>query len=183
MQDRLLLWRRLIAGPASDSFVLKRQNKFELERFVADPQPSPSTEANGSPALTKTEAAAWRRRVTSSLANAFVRQGNWRLALTLLEAMGEEECSPVVPEPGVDTACCGKDGTPTAAQVGAFRVEVLSRIGRVFLQLGALKDAEVYFRRAAEVVMGRGNGDGGDDDPRVSACGGGTFSGEVLLWF
>lgn len=173
----------MIAGPASDSFFLKYQNKFELERYVAGPQPSPSTEANGSPALTKAEAAAWRLRVTSSLANAFVGQGNWRLALTLLEEMGEEECSPVVTERGVDAACCGKDGTPTAAHVGAFRVEVLSRIGRVFLQLGALKDAEVYFRRAAEAVMGREDGDGGDDDPRVSVCGEGAFWGELLLLF
>lgn len=150
--------------------------KFELEEFSSNPQPSPSTEADGAPALTKGEAAAWRRRVVSSLANAFVGQGNWRLALGLLEAMGEEECSSAVAERGqgvgVDGSCCGEDGVSTtaaaAAEVAALRVELLSRIGRVFLQLGALKDAEVYFRRAAEAVEEREDGDG-EDDPRVSA--------------
>lgn len=89
--------------------------------------------------------------------------------------MGEEECSSAVTEGGVGAACRGKGGARTAAQVEACRVEMLSRIGRIFLQLGALKDAEVYFRRAAKAVVGREDGGGGDDDPRVSTCVGGTF--------
>lgn len=103
--------------------------------------------------------AEWRRRVVISLANVFVRRGSWRLALGLLEAMGEEYAS---------SACTEKDrwenGTvPEHAVVAgnAIRVDMLTRIGRVFLQFGALEDAEVYFLRAEEAAMEPAN------DPRV----------------
>lgn len=105
----------------------------------------------------------WRRRVTSSLANVFVRRGNWRLALGLLDAMGEEQCA---------RAACTGDAVDGASLMGAgiggqaavcdVRVELLSRIGRVFLQFGALGDAEVYFGRAEESAVVR------EDNPRVS---------------
>lgn len=116
--------------------------------------------------LTASDVAEWRRRVVVSLANVFVRRGSWRLALGLLEAMGEEYAS---------SARIGKylgeDGTVPeraviagSATVAAIRVDVLTRIGRVFLQFGALEDAEVYFRRAEETATEPAN------DPRVRIC-------------
>lgn len=75
----------------------------------------------------------------STLANVFVMRGNWRLALDLLETMGEET---------EGNANVGRgSGTESTC-----RVELLSRIGRVFLQFGALKDSEIYFRCAEEIV-------------------------------
>lgn len=155
-------------------------HKSELEGITATSvcPASPSTEDGGALALTVEEATIWRRRVTSSLANAFVRRGNWRQALGLLEAIGEEQCAPA---PRYGDAAVGNDretalteeGAPAVeggavggvtgeAAVSTFRVEVLSRIGRVFLQFGALRDAEVYFLRAEEAS------DSPDDSPRVS---------------
>lgn len=145
---------------------------------------SPSTEDGGALALTVEEATIWRRRVTSSLANAFVRRGNWRQALGLLEAIGEDQCSSA---PRFDTGST-EEGTPTVeggpvggagavgeAAVSTFRVEVLSRIGRVFLQFGALKDAEVYLHRAEEASVSP------DDSPRVSQTRGGHCRGYPYL--
>lgn len=114
----------------------------------------------------------------STLANTFVSRGNWRLALGLLEAMGEEACAP---EATIVKCCRDVNESEEAlgarkreqgeGVVSACRVEVLSRIGRVFLQFGALKDAEVYFRRAEEaVVVRRGErySQAAGDNPRVS---------------
>lgn len=158
-------------------------HKSELEGITAGTSASfasSATEDGGALALTVEEATIWRRRVSSSLANAFVRRGNWRQALGLLEAIGEEQC---LPAPHSEDAAGGNGGETTPTEEGAptvgsgavgglgvvgeaavstFRVEVLSRIARVFLQLGALKDAEVYFLRAEEAS------DSPDDSPRVS---------------
>lgn len=117
--------------------------------------------------LTVAEAVAWRRRVMSSLVNSFVGRGNWRLALALLEEMGKEQCGT-----GALAATGGAaESHPpaVAATDDALRVEVLSRIGRVFLQFGSLEDAEVYFRRAEEAAAVEG---AREDNPRVShrAC-------------
>lgn len=163
-------------------------HKAELEGITAGTSASsasPATEDGGALALTAEEATIWRRRVSSSLANAFVRRGNWRQALGLLEAIGEEQC---LPAPRSEDAAGGNgsettpigEGAPTVeggavggvgvvgeAAVSTFRVEVLSRIGRVFLQFGAVKDAEVYFLRAEEAS------DSPDDSPRVSQTWGG----------
>lgn len=164
--------------------------KSELEGIIAASSgaaaaSTSSAEDGGAVLLTVEEATIWRRRVTSSLANAFVRRGNWRQALGLLEAIGEEQCPPS--PPSGNAAADGNEsetallegGAPTAeggavegggvageaAAVDTFRVEVLSRIGRVFLQLGALKDAEVYFHRAEEASLSP------EDSPRVSHTG------------
>lgn len=153
-------------------------HKSELEGITAAVTSASSTEDGGAVPLAAEEATIWRRRVTSSLANAFVRRGNWRQALGLLEAIGEEQC-PSAPRTtgGNDSETAQTEGGVPAVEGGAvegegfvgesravstFRVEVLSRIGRVFLQLGALKDAEVYFHRAEEASLSP------DNSPRVS---------------
>lgn len=51
----------------------------------------------------------------------------------------------------------------SASKVVAARVEILSRIARVFLQFGSLRDAEVYFVRAERAAGTQ------EDNPRVSA--------------
>lgn len=115
----------------------------------------------------------------SCLANLFVRRGNWRLALGMLEAVGEDQCCPavrlgdateavpVVAGPNVEGGEAkgtevGKEAEDEEEATAAFRVELLSRIGRVFLQFGALEDAQVYFRRANQASGVR------QDNPRVS---------------
>lgn len=106
----------------------------------------------------------------SALANMFVSRGNWRLALGILETMGEEACAPLGQSEGSINAGVGVVGGG-GARSSACRVEVLSRIGRIFLQFGALKDAEVYFRRAEEAVpLEREGGNTGHvgDNARVS---------------
>lgn len=125
--------------------------------------------------LTVAEAIAWRRRVMSSLVNTFVGRGNWRLALGLLEDLGKERCS----ASSGDTSSLGRS-PPESSAPGrgeaqppqtaeatddALRVEALSRIGRVFLQFGSLRDAEIYFRRAEEAAAAEG---AREDHPRVS---------------
>lgn len=165
-------------------------HKSELEGIAAGTSASsasPTTEDSGTGtlALTVEEAAIWRRRVTSSLANAFVRRGNWRQALGLLEAIGEEQCSSAPRSgdatggnasetapteegaPAVEDGAVGGTGVVGEEAVSTLRVEVLSRIGRVFLQFGAVKDAEVYFLRAEDAL------DSPDDSPRVSKSYGG----------
>lgn len=142
-------------------------SKVDLEEIMSPGFANPSSADGGeSSTLTAAVAAEWRRRVVVSLANVFVRRGSWRLALGLLEAMGEEYAS---------SARIGKDrwedGTMPvraviegSAMVAAIRVDVLTRIGRVFLQFGALKDAEVYFNRAEETALEPAN------DSRVRIC-------------
>lgn len=136
--------------------------------------------------LNAEDAVAWRRRVMSSLVNTFVGRGNWRLALGLLEDLGKEQCST-----GASAAMGGTgDSSPPVATDDALRVDVLSRIGRVFLQFGSLQDAEVYFRRAEEAAAAEG---AKEDNPRVSqsscSCPSGTSArtarvqANSLTWF
>lgn len=128
--------------------ILPTAYQLELEGLIAaaaatatpPSQPAPDGTSGRTLPLTVDQASVWRRRVMSTLANVFVMRGNWRLALDLLETMGEETEG--------NAASVGRgNGTGSTC-----RVELLSRIGRVFLQFGALKDAEIYFRCAEEVV-------------------------------
>lgn len=138
--------------------------QFELEGVIAacygdaaraaaaaTPTPTPTSAAV---TLTVAEAITWRRRVMSCLVNTFVGRGNWRQALELLEDLGKEQCS------------SSSSRTSSTAAGGALRVELLSRVGRVFLQFGSLGDAEVYFRRAEKAAEAMGGTKEGN--PRVS---------------
>ncbi|CAM9686740.1 unnamed protein product [Ectocarpus sp. 8 AP-2014] len=152
--------------------------KFELEGVIAagdgpnSSAPSPSEdgmEARTAAAagttttttVTVAEATTWRRRVMLNLVNMFVGRGNWRMALGLLEDLGEDQCgersTPACSSSSHEevTAAAGEEGA--RASVDNVRVELLSRIGRVFLQFGSLEDAEVYFRRAEAAAAAAGS--------------------------
>ncbi|CAM9330233.1 unnamed protein product [Ectocarpus sp. 4 AP-2014] len=150
--------------------------KFELEGVIAAGDgpssfaPSPSedgmeatTTAAAAPTTTVTvvEATTWRRRVMLNLVNMFVGRGNWRMALGLLEDLGEDQCSerstPACSSSSHEevTGAAGEEGA--WAPVDDLRVELLSRIGRVFLQFGSVEDAEVYFRRAEAAAAEAGS--------------------------
>ncbi|CAM9831498.1 unnamed protein product [Scytosiphon promiscuus] len=141
--------------------------KFELERVisadesssVSTPSPSSATDDDadavpattatkpmaGGATLTAAEAIVWRRRAISSLVNTFVGRGNWRLALGLLDTLGEEQCGTRASAADCSSPLHHSAAASSEAAVGVLRVELLSRIGRVFLQFGSLKDAEIYF--------------------------------------
>ena len=87
--------------------------------------------------FTTDEAQLWWRRVTMSLVNAAVRTGNFRVALIGLDSLRRR---------------------PSASP--AYDVELLSRIGKVFLQMGDIDSAHDFFARA-EVI------DGATPSPRV----------------
>lgn len=141
--------------------------------------------------LSTAEARVWRRRVISALANTFVRRGDWRLALDLLETLGKEVCTPAAAcdhdDDGGGGAGDTSAGDPSRdgvtahhreSVISASRVEVLSRIGRIFLQIGAIKDAELFFRRAEEAVAAGDAGDGQavGDNARVRPRAAASFS-------
>lgn len=79
------------------------------------------------------------------------------------DARGDSENRPTEEAQVVEGADVASTGIVGEKAADAYRVEVLSRIGRVFLQFGALRDAEVYFRRAEEAAGLP------EDNPRVSA--------------
>jgi tetratricopeptide (TPR) repeat protein len=86
--------------------------------------------------LTEKKQTAWLPCVDNALANAFIRGSEWRLALHALDNI--LECLPVAtrafhPEESTD------------ALSGAFKCEVLSRQGRIMLQIGALLEASTLF--------------------------------------
>lgn len=128
--------------------------------------PTPTTNS-AAVTVTVAEAITWRRRVMSGLVNTFVGRGNWRLALGLLEDLGREQCSSSSSS-GNRTSSTAATGEKEAAAGDALRVELLSRIGRVFLQFGSLEDAEVYFRRAEKAAAAAATEGAKEDNPRVS---------------
>jgi len=75
------------------------------------------------------ESLLWWRRVTMSMVNTAVRMGSWSVALALLEKLRRRV-------------------TPGSPHHVAYEVEVLSRIGKVFLQMGNLDEALRFFNYA-----------------------------------
>jgi tetratricopeptide (TPR) repeat protein len=79
---------------------------------------------------------AWLPCVDNALANAFVRRKEWRLALHALDTILEFL-------PDATRAFYPEENTDTLS--GAFKCEVLSRQGRIMLQIGALLEASTLF--------------------------------------
>lgn len=161
--------------------------QFELEAVIAAGDDGAASTAAAAPTptsaavtITAAEAIKWRRRVMSGIVNTFVGRGNWRLALGLLEDLGNEQCGNSKSTSSTvatgDRAVAGvlTGSGQEAGATGALRVELLSRIGRIFLQFGSLEDAEVYFHRAEEAVAATGCAK--EDNPRVSLSVGWSLS-------
>jgi tetratricopeptide (TPR) repeat protein len=79
------------------------------------------------------EARLWARRATMSACNAAVRTSNWRVALVALESLRPLSLTP----------------SRVPLEVSSLEVEVLSRMGKVFLQMGQLDEASRFFAQAA----------------------------------
>ena len=95
-------------------------------------------------------------QVEHALANAFVRLKDWRMALASLEGMVQ-----IVPE-----ACRfarksfkTNKNDDTDRQERAYKCEILSRQGLIFLQLGALQEASQIFEQAKTVWEGATEGE------------------------
>ncbi|CAN0523062.1 unnamed protein product, partial [Ectocarpus sp. 12 AP-2014] len=146
----------IAAGDAPSSFApLPSEDGMEATTTAA------AAAATTATTVTVAEATTWRRRVMLNLVNMFVGRGNWRMALGLLEDLGEDQCGERSPPAcsssshEEETGEAGEEGA--RAPVDDLRVELLSRIGRVFLQFGSLEDAELYFRRAEAAAAAAGS--------------------------
>ena len=114
---------------------------------LAEPSAEPSA---ASAVLPPAEALLWWRRVTMSLVNASVRTGNWRTALIMLEELRVRNKPPSV----AATSAPANSMSPPPVTF-AYDMEILSRIGRVFLQMGNLDEAATFFGRAAKIDAAR----------------------------
>jgi tetratricopeptide (TPR) repeat protein len=88
------------------------------------------------------ESLLWWRRVTMSMVNTAVRMGSWSVALALLEKLRRRAT------PGTPQFFEGVESLSSVQSKVAYEVEVLSRIGKVFLQMGNLDGALRFFNYA-----------------------------------
>ena len=89
----------------------------------------------------------WITSVNNALANTFLRQGEWRLALGSLDQI--LELIPSASKYEVETKFNFSDEQMAlSVLIAAYSCEVLSRQGRALLQVGALPEAEERFGRA-----------------------------------
>jgi tetratricopeptide (TPR) repeat protein len=90
----------------------------------------------------------WLASVDNALANMFLRQGEWRLALGSLDRMME-----LVPAATESELRSTFSNSPNAAEIKsllitAYKCEILSRQGRALLQVGALPQVAQVFEWA-----------------------------------
>lgn len=90
--------------------------------------------------LDKKDQNEWVLRVDHALVNTFVRQKDWRMALVTLDHMLDQLNS--VADVNLATG---------------YRVEILSRQGRIFLQAGGIEEARILMNRAKEAATTIGN--------------------------
>lgn len=81
---------------------------------------------------------AWLPSVNNALANAFLRRNEWRLALHALDNI-------IISLPDATRAFYPEEHIDNLS--GAFKCEVLSRQGRIMLQIGALLEASTLFEQ------------------------------------
>jgi len=106
------------------------------------------------------EAQAWQRRVRLSLINLFLYQHSFRLALGQLEEILQELAPSLPGEPQDSPSTAIKDRAPPA-ELHRCRMEIYSRMGKIFLQMGNLQDAKLNFQKAEEEDIQRANIDSG----------------------
>jgi len=99
--------------------------------------------ASSHPVMTSGEARLWARRVTMSICNAAVRTSKWRVALVALESLRPSSSS--------------GDSDELGPLEVSLQVEMLSRIGKVFLQMGQLEEASNFLAQAAATGEGHKN--------------------------
>ena len=97
------------------------------------------------------EDALWLVNVDNALANMFLRQSRWRLALGSLDRI--LELIPAATKRYVDSnySEVGNAAELEQCLAAAFRCEILSRRGRILLQLGALPEVANVFESAQNV--------------------------------
>jgi tetratricopeptide (TPR) repeat protein len=110
------------------------------ERDNEEPNPDGASGA----LMTSSEARLWARRVTMSICNAAVRTSKWRVALVALEALRPN-------------AAFGAKEEELGPLEVSLEVEMLSRIGKVFLQMGQLEEAANFLAQAAAAGEGHKN--------------------------
>ena len=95
--------------------------------------------------------AAWLTTVDNALANMFLRQSQWRLALGSMDRIVER-----IPAATKHYVTQNYPKTSNSAEMeeilaAAFQCEILSRQGRTFLQIGALPQAATTFAAATQL--------------------------------
>lgn len=90
----------------------------------------------------------WLTSINNALCNAFIRQSEWRLALVSLDEMRLNVGGMIDWEISQedDALSLHRDGL-----VAALDAEILSRQGRILLQVGALPEARILFDRAKTI--------------------------------
>lgn len=97
--------------------------------------------------ISREEAVIWRRRLCTSLASAFQGLGKWRPALAQLRSLDEDL------RDAMSTNTVGSVSKKQSA-LRTARCEVLSRMGRLFLQLGDVHQASALFTKASAEATG-----------------------------
>ena len=90
----------------------------------------------------------WIASLDNALANTYIRRGEWRLALGALDRMIDlvpEVVQAEVRSLGVES------GEQVSFWVKAYIAEILSRQGRIFLQIGGLAEAKEVFGAAKTI--------------------------------
>jgi tetratricopeptide (TPR) repeat protein len=97
------------------------------------------------------EEAVWLTTIDNALANLFLRQSNWRLALGSMDRILEQ--IPLAAQQYVKQNYPNTTNSDEKEEIlaAAFRCEILSRQGRTLLQIGALPEVTVTFEAATQV--------------------------------
>lgn len=88
----------------------------------------------------------WMASLDGALANSYIRRGQWRLALGALDRM--IDLVPKVVSAEIQSLLGTDHEALAKLWTKAYRVELLSREGRIFLQIGGLQEAKQLFAAA-----------------------------------
>lgn len=125
-------------GPGSQEACLdglgRLQRRLNARAYDTNNADSGADSTNNNPVMTSSEARLWARRVTMSICNAAVRTSKWRVALVALESLRPSSSG---------------DSDELRPLEVSLEVEMLSRIGKVFLQMGQLEEASNFLSQAA----------------------------------
>jgi tetratricopeptide (TPR) repeat protein len=114
--------------------------------------------------LKESKVKSWIGKIDNALANAFVRQQEWRLAITSYQLLLEQSLPILAPAQAqlllekaktesVPVSLENNESSVSDALYAALEIEILSRQGRILLQVGALEEASVVFDTAANAMQ------------------------------